>query len=536
MRRQSLVVAAILLACGHAVASGGLRTVVLAGAPAPGTESVFDDFFQGRQGPTLNEQGRVSFLAFSSGPDSVCCGTGDTRSGWWRETPVSGLELVARSGDPAPGTDDRFAVWTQSSRPFFTESGDTAAYSFTGSNFRRGVWRRPEGGDLQRIFYEQSPLHELGLDVVFLGQPAADAQGGITIDASARPIGQPDAARVSTKLHWNPTDGYREVVRNGSPAPGTDQRFSETFSIPYQLGPTGRHLLWAMLDGPTAKSHGLWFEQAPGDLRLVARTDETAPGGGDFYDIARPGLGAVANGAGEVAFSASIGDSGGGAGERGIWREDPNDGLRLVVEQGDPTGEPGATFRSFRPTDMNSLGDMVFQAALSGPSTRGENTESIWLLRRGEVPQKLGRRFQALPTEDPNRNFLPEFFGTPVINERGQIAFGASTVTTGGLWATDPSGELRLIVRQGGLLDVSEDPSTPDLREVNLFGAILDRDGASGFNERGEVAFAARFTDGSQGIFVSSIAAIPEPASAGLGMLALALCSAADRRASRAQR
>jgi hypothetical protein len=54
-----------------------------------------------------------------------------------------------------------------------------------------------------------------------------------------------------------------------------------------------------------------------------------------------------------------------------------------------------------------------------------------------------------------------------------------------------------------------------DVRTISFFsfsGNGNNEEGhRSGFNDRGQVAFWARFTDGSSGIFVSNLVAIPEP-------------------------
>jgi hypothetical protein len=67
-----------------------------------------------------------------------------------------------------------------------------------------------------------------------------------------------------------------------------------------------------------------------------------------------------------------------------------------------------------------------------------------------------------------------------------------------GIWATDRNGLLRLIVRKGDPVEVA-------------------------FNDRGQLAFGAGFTDGSSGIFISDLVAIPEPVSFALTGSALAV-------------
>jgi hypothetical protein len=87
-----------------------------------------------------------------------------------------------------------------------------------------------------------------------------------------------------------------------------------------------------------------------------------------------------------------------------------------------------------------------------------------------------------------------------------------------GLWATDPSGATQLIARTGDALEVAP----ADFRTINGLsfvgisgsgsGSTGNSDGRrSAFNNFGQLAFAATFTDGTSGIFVSNRVAIPEP-------------------------
>jgi hypothetical protein len=117
-------------------------------------------------------------------------------------------------------------------------------------------------------------------------------------------------------------------------------------------------------------------------------------------------------------------------------------------------------------------------------------------------------------------------------NERGQSAFysqlagpGVNQANNAGIWAQDVNQNLQLIVRTGDLLDVSDDASNPDLRtisHVELFG-----NAKWSLSDAGQIAFYARFTDGSEGVFVSSAVAIPEPATAialAFGLAATLVC------------
>ena len=79
-------------------------------------------------------------------------------------------------------------------------------------------------------------------------------------------------------------------------------------------------------------------------------------------------------------------------------------------------------------------------------------------------------------------------------------------------------GNLRLIVRQGDTIDVDDGPGI-DLRTIRYLSVFSSNTGnddgrGSGFNDLGQLAFKATFTDGATGIFVSDrVAVIPEPSS-----------------------
>jgi hypothetical protein len=105
-------------------------------------------------------------------------------------------------------------------------------------------------------------------------------------------------------------------------------------------------------------------------------------------------------------------------------------------------------------------------------------------------------------------SFFP-WNGEHQLNDAGQSVFSALLGGSGvipfendlGIWAVDGLGTLQLIVRRGDSLEVMPG----DHRTVqDLF--------LNGINERGQVAFWAKF-QGGEGIFVSDLVAVPEPGS-----------------------
>ena len=110
-----------------------------------------------------------------------------------------------------------------------------------------------------------------------------------------------------------------------------------------------------------------------------------------------------------------------------------------------------------------------------------------------------------------------ESFAEGVLNDRGQVAFRQSLAGAGvdvtndfAIWATDSTGALQLIAREGDKLEVSPG----DFRTIsglNRTDHTANSNGwPSAFNNLGQLAFWASFTDGSQGIFVSNkVATVP---------------------------
>lgn len=132
------------------------------------------------------------------------------------------------------------------------------------------------------------------------------------------------------------------------------------------------------------------------------------------------------------------------------------------------------------------------------------------------------------------------------VNGNDQIAFLTNLVTTAGnpggvttandlcLYATDPSGNLILIAREGSALP--GDPVGGRTVSNILFGggAInLATNGQDGrgvfFNDAGQLVFQVAFNDGNSGVFVANVT--PAPSAAGLFGLGMAAAGLRRRRA-----
>ena len=104
-------------------------------------------------------------------------------------------------------------------------------------------------------------------------------------------------------------------------------------------------------------------------------------------------------------------------------------------------------------------------------------------------------------------------------NDHGQTAFKTQLTGTGvrhtndtGIFAQDLGGNLHLVAREGDLLDISDDSVRHDFRRIKDLGFSEK----SGFNNAGQLAFWAEFTEGTSGVFVSNLVVVPEPNSLAL--------------------
>jgi hypothetical protein len=420
--------------------------------------------------PILNDAGQASFYGIAT-PNSV----GPSLSGAWVKRTDS-VELVALAGNHAPGTPPDVNFFSLiNGLVLLNDSGHTAFSSFVrGSPVNTiteandiGIWS-DSSGTLQLVARE--------------GDQAPDTSGGTLFDRFSEPV-MNDVGQIAF--------AGSTVGLNG---PGT-------------------------LDG-------IW-SGAVGDLRLKFRTEDHAPGtpaGVNFHAFTEPAL----NNAGRTAFYALLtGEDVASSNGEGIWSEGSGN-LEMLARKGSqaPGTPSGVNFAGFNYPVINTAGKTAFVASLSGSSVDQTNGSGLWTDSSGDLALafRAGEQAPGTPTGAKFGGF-----GTPAVNAEGQLAFigslyhptpprggpppdpqlygGVDDTNDQGIWATDLNGTLRLIAREGDQFEVA--PS--DLRTIatlKFAGNTGNEDGrASGFNDAGQIAFSAFFTDGSSGVFVSNVVA-----------------------------
>ncbi len=250
--------------------------------------------------------------------------------------PVGGFELVARKGDPAPGTDGTF--------------GDT---------------------------FIPVALTDSG-QIVMLANVVGDG----TTQGDALGIWFGDAA------------GLELVAQPGDLAIGVDGSVFGEFLFASSVNDAGKLAILATLDD--GANGGIWAGQA-GDLKLVVREGDPAAAAGDGVLFSVLLSSPVVNAEGDVLFTSLL--EGPGVDETndvGIWRAG-DDGLQLIARTGDAAADvgPGVAFESLTGLDFGLLEEtedttfpllvangqrqVVFTAKLGGEGVDESNDRSIWV-------------------------------------------------------------------------------------------------------------------------------------------------------------
>jgi len=534
--RTACVLAALIAGAAAHAADITFETRALTGTDGPlgpklGAGVYFSGFSTDLQfgGPVLDDAGQTAFRGFVAGPgvDS------SNNEGIWSEGGGSGLTLVARAGNPAPGTAAGVNFSGFFSEPVLNGAGQTAFRGFLNgpgvdsSNYE-GIWSKGGGSGLALVARAGYPapgttagvnFGSPGFGVFTFNPPVLNSAGQAAFYGTL--IGSGVTSANDTGI-WSEGSGsgVALVARRGDQAPGMATGVYMDRFYQLVLNGAGRAAFKSELTGPAldvSKNEGIWSEGGGSGLTLVALRGSQAPGtaaGVNFSQLSFLTL----NGLGQIAFYGHLDGLGvRSTNNTGIWSEGGGSGLALVARKGDPApGTPaGVNFKGFNVGVMlNSAGKTAFIGSLIGTGVTSLNDRGIWSEGGGSGQALIARTGSRAPGTTAGVNFSG--FGFVALNGVGQIAFvgaltgaGVTSSKDEGIWATGYNGLLRLVVRKGDLLDVSNNPLSLDLRTISslkMFYGSLDEDGrGTSFNDRGQLAFRASFTDGSAGNFVATI-------------------------------
>ncbi len=284
----------------------------------------------------------------------------------------------------------------------------------------------------------------------FFGIPAIDAAGGVGFTASL--TGSGVTANNNDGL-WTQAGGPLDLVaREGFGDTGLGAFITFEFvGGGLQFGRSGHAAFAGSLGGPIVNidnDQGLW-SGAPGNLDLIAREGDQAPGlaPGVSYSLIEPLV--RVNGTGRVAFRGRADNT------TGIW-SNVGGPLDLITIDGAPAPgfAPGVQFNGLFDLALNDAGTVAFDAQLAGPGITVDNDAGVWL-NPGGVLQAAIREGDAAPGTAPGVLLGPVSPGSVRINNADRVAFVASLTGAGvtgdnnsGVWA-GPAAALGLVAREG---------------------------------------------------------------------------------------
>lgn len=504
---------AILLAAGVAATQSfgevTVSPVALTGQQVPG--AAVGVRYQAFFSPVIDDDGRVAFLSVLGG-----AGVGPTND----RALVAGLprqlSIVAREGDPAPGTSAGETLQELiANTPALNDVGEigyVARFSPVGSTtfndmaLYAGLIAEPA---LRARSRTPAPDLPAGVNYSGFDAPWLTSTGRFAFTATLAGAGVGN--ENSQAIFAGTLDAPRLVARNGTPAPQVPPGVEYSFVGGPVLSDAGQVVYAAGLRGSGVEGTNdqALYGGSPQTPQLIMRRGDAAPGtpagvrwGTPFFQ--------TLNQAGAVVFRTSLTDAG-GAFHTGI-AAGPISSPTVVAREGDPA--PDA------PTDvlyggmnsaaaLNNEGAIAFQSLLQGSGVTFANNNAIFAGTPGAL-RMVARSGEAAPGfVGANLSAL----NVPALNDGGQLAYraflsgpGINSANDGVLYLYDPDLGAMPLVREGMTINVDGVFRTVAGDGINFltFGAS-----STGFNKLGTAAVTLVFTDGSAGVFALSI---PEPA------------------------
>jgi len=311
------------------------------------------------------------------------------------------------------------------------------------------------------------------------------------------------------------------AVRRGQtmlPGPVTASAFSGQIT----LDNNGRFIYNLQLGGAgvtAANDESLWLYTPGSGNTLVVRESDPAPGtaGGTFNNAANDWLPAMSTNSftrsGKYAFVSSMlgGNVVPGVNDQAIYVGQTGGALTLFSRRGDPAPGTDGTFVSFHTifTNLADSGRVAFQATLSGGTVTAANDNGIWVGTAGALTL-VAREGSPAPGTDGAR--FDSLIGWSMLSSDYGIVFNANlvggdvvrTTNNRSLYAWTPSKGTFLVARGGESMEVA--PGV--FKTTSLFGPsnFGNTDGAAlGLSNSGTLATTAFFSVATSGTSVVSV-------------------------------
>ena len=503
----------VLTAIPSASFSGiSVKTVALTGQTPEGVDPSL--VFTGFTNPVIDAGGRVAFVAGLG----VSGGPVNTTTGIWTTDLNGVLQLVALSGQTAPGTEPG-VMFAGFDIPAVNAYGQTSFYAgltgpSVGSGNNLGLWTN-SSGSLELIARKGYGLSGLSpgitvADLVDTDTPQINNLGQTAIRTVY--AGPGITADNDSATHLHSSGILLQIAREGEHPPGTAPDVKYLYPSVPNVNNYGEYIFRSGITGPGIPApfiFGLWTNVS-GPLELIAQAGQAAidqPVGVTYDGL----YGQVINDSGQIVFQSNLDGTGITFENDTALYQHVQGVTSLLLQAGDTADDAGAgvSFYSFGPPVLSDNAVIGLNATLTGSGVNSLNSESLWIIRDG-VMDMVVRQKEPAPGAAPGVVIRSVF--NPMVNKLGQMAAfgylegpGVDSTNDKAIWITNENHDLVQVVRKGDMFDVNDDPLVEDLRLItDLSIRDIDPEQYPSLNDNGHLSFLLKFSDGSIGLFMAS--------------------------------
>ncbi len=389
---------------------------------APGLSGSFLTFSE----PAINEARQVAFL---SGVDTTNNGIANTNAIYRWNADATLMKILA-TGEVAP---DGGGTIARLEDPSLNDSGQTAffaAIDTTPGGFpeEEAIYRHGGSGAPTRVARTgQTVPNGNGTYRNFDG-PTINNAGQVAFRATLRNTSIP----ANDQAVYAGTPGALvEIVRQGNPEPGGNGEFATIDGV--IMNDAGQVAFESSLQNTTGGGgSGVFRGAVVGPVVQIARRGAASPdGSGTFSGFGEPAL----NNAGQVAWEGFIdlGNGGSTLDDEAIFRGDGSGPPSIIAREGGavPTATPPAVFRFVNDPCINDAGQVAFRATVEETGGGGLKSalylfdDALGLVEIVRIGYPLlGSTINNLSFQPAvNESTLPNAEERSGLNERGEVAF-----------------------------------------------------------------------------------------------------------------
>jgi hypothetical protein len=443
---------------------------------------------------------------------------------------AGGIEVIAMSGQTAPGTTATFADPLSSElTPSISNDGEVLfAAKLNGlSSSDAGLWTKRPGDEMRLIVRSGTALAGGGGIIGAPFHAAKHTSNGIVFGALVGGHGAAfrHAGGITTT-----------IVAPGQVAPGlVNAEFVSVRIDDISSNGTAVMIGGVQFESEVIPRGSIWAGSGSG-IKILALEGQNAPGVSEpFLVVHRPQI----NSFGSVTFVAQYHGPSGFSGI-GIWKTSGNSVQlfrdfrvpgtivsALSNDRGDTVFSEDFTHKThiFRASDSQLVEVPAPPthklSALSNDGQSAYHSDTSLLIgdENGNLTTLVSAGMPA-PGLSPGTNFF-RFPEPLVFDGHGRVAFVASCLCNPiplpglpqpyGVWATDDAGELIPILVPGQSIDVGS-MGIPDMRTVS--SVVINSDATRpsiGMSKMGHIVMQAQFTDNTSAILLSQQLVVPEP-------------------------